>query len=61
MRHSVRAAKPASHRCGVDTGSIPERGAVVKKQGDDLDKSGCSGYDLDAGSQDYAVYSACSN
>lgn len=37
------------------------RRRVVKKQGDDLDKSGCSGYDLDAGSQDYAVYSACSN
>ena len=61
MRPSVRAAKPASHHCGVDGRSIPETEASVKKQGDDLDKSGCSGYDLDAGSQDYAVYSACSN
>lgn len=41
--------------------AYPKHRRVVKKQGDDLDKSGCSGYDLDAGSQDYAVYSACSN
>lgn len=41
--------------------AYPKQRRVVKKQGDDLDKSGCSGYDLDAGSQDYAVYSACSN
>lgn len=46
----------------VSTGeAYPKQRRVVKKQGDDLDKSGCSGYDLDAGSQDYAVYSACSN
>lgn len=46
----------------VSTGeAYPKHRRVVKKQGDDLDKSGCSGYDLDAGSQDYAVYSACSN
>lgn len=56
----MRDANPASV-IATDTRSIPETQASVKKQGDDLDKSGCCGYDLDAGSQDYAVYSACSN
>lgn len=41
--------------------AYPKQRRVVKKQGDDLDKSGCCGYDLSAGSQGYAVYSACSN
>lgn len=41
--------------------AYPKHRRVVKKQGDDLDKSGCCGYDLSAGSQGYAVYSACSN
>lgn len=34
---------------------------VVKKPGDDLDRFGACGYDLSAGSQGYAVYSAYSN
>ena len=32
MRHSVRAAKPASHHCGVDGRSIPETQASVKSE-----------------------------
>lgn len=44
-----------------DTGSIPETEASIKKQGDDLDRFGACGYDVSAGSQGYAVYSAYSN
>lgn len=59
-RQSIRAAKPASV-IATDTGSIPETEASIKKQGDDLDRFGACGYDVSAGSQGYAVYSAYSN
>ena len=32
IRQCIRAAKPASHHCGVDTGSIPETEASVKSE-----------------------------
>lgn len=41
--------------------AYPKERRVVKKQGDDLDRFGACGYDLSAGSQGYAVYSAYSN
>lgn len=63
-RLSAKVFGPPSPRRTIAVSTreaYPKQRRIVKKQGDDLDKSGRCGYDLSAGSQGYAVYSACSN